>query len=212
VRQASKECGPEGCVNTRPALTTNTPSVSEGTSMADGQSTVTYKDVPGSPGYRVGDDGTVWRYCPGSRSQPKRRPPRWKQVGHPVRFGYQRVVLAPKGCPRVCRFTHRLVLEVFVGPCPPGMEACHNDGDPANNALTNLRWDTHQSNIDDSESHGTRRRGERIPWAKLTEADVRQIRRLHANGSGYKSLGKMFGVTDLNIRAIVKGRSWASVV
>ena len=37
----------------------------------------------------------------------------------------------------VTRSVGRLVLEVFVGPCPPGMEACHNDGDPHNNWLDN---------------------------------------------------------------------------
>src|SRR5688500_4928598 len=36
---------------------------------------------------------------------------------------------------------HRLVLMAFVGPCPAGMEGCHNDGNPLNNALDNLRWD-----------------------------------------------------------------------
>lgn len=52
------------------------------------------------------------------------------------------------------RLIHRLVLEAFVGPCPPGMEACHNDGDPANNSLGNLRWDTHLANMHDKVRHG----------------------------------------------------------
>lgn len=50
---------------------------------------------------------------------------------------------------------HRLVLETFVGPCPPGMEACHNDGNPANNHVSNLRWDTGSSNMLDKRRHGT---------------------------------------------------------
>lgn len=37
---------------------------------------------------------------------------------------------------------HRLVLESFVGPCPKEMQCCHNDGNPANNFVGNLRWDT----------------------------------------------------------------------
>lgn len=41
---------------------------------------------------------------------------------------------------------HRLVLTAFVGPCPDGMEACHWDDDPANNLLSNLRWDTRSAN------------------------------------------------------------------
>lgn len=54
-----------------------------------------------------------------------------------------------------CRSVHRLVLEAFVGPRPAGMEACHGDGDPGNNRLSNLRWDTHESNMDDQRRHGT---------------------------------------------------------
>lgn len=52
-------------------------------------------------------------------------------------------------------YVHVLVLDAFVGPRPKGMEACHNDGDGTNNKLSNLRWDTHKANIQDSISHGT---------------------------------------------------------
>lgn len=44
---------------------------------------------------------------------------------------------------------HRLVLESFVGPCPDGMEACHNNGNGFDNRIENLRWDTHESNMRD---------------------------------------------------------------
>lgn len=44
---------------------------------------------------------------------------------------------------------HVLVLEAYVGPRPPGMFGCHNDDDPFNNHLGNLRWDTPLSNVED---------------------------------------------------------------
>ena len=50
---------------------------------------------------------------------------------------------------------HVVVLETFVGPCPPGKEGCHESGDPWDNALTNLRWDTRSANRHDSVRHGT---------------------------------------------------------
>jgi hypothetical protein len=72
--------------------------------------------------------------------------------------GYQTVPLTDaEGHPRR-RYVHRLVLEAFTGPCPQGMEACHNDGDPGNNAIGNLRWDTHASNIADVIAHGNHRK------------------------------------------------------
>lgn len=50
---------------------------------------------------------------------------------------------------------HRLVLTAFNGPCPDGMEGCHNDGNPANNHIDNLRWDTRSNNAYDKGLHGT---------------------------------------------------------
>lgn len=44
---------------------------------------------------------------------------------------------------------HRLVLTTFVGPCPEGMECCHNNGVHGDNRLQNLRWDTHSENQKD---------------------------------------------------------------
>lgn len=52
-------------------------------------------------------------------------------------------------------FIHTVVLETFVGPCPEGLEACHGNGDPADNRVDNLRWDTHQENMRDAVRHGT---------------------------------------------------------
>jgi hypothetical protein len=48
------------------------------------------------------------------------------------------------------RYAHRLVLEAWVGPCPDGMESRHLDGDKQNNRIGNLRWGTHEENIEDN--------------------------------------------------------------
>ena len=53
------------------------------------------------------------------------------------------------------RMAHRLILETFVGPRPEGMQGCHNDNDPHNNAISNLRWDTPAANNADKIAHGT---------------------------------------------------------
>ena len=50
---------------------------------------------------------------------------------------------------------HRLVLEAFVGPCPPGMEACHYNDIGDDNRLSNLRWDTHAANRADAKRNGS---------------------------------------------------------
>jgi hypothetical protein len=102
---------------------------------------------------------------------------------------------------------HRLVLEAFAGPCPEGRECCHEDGDPANNSLGNLRWDSHQANMDDMLRHGTRRMGTRA-GAKLSEQEVLNIRSLKAAGIPMDRLAASHGVSRANIEAIVYRRSW----
>ena len=71
---------------------------------------------------------------------------------------------------------HKLVLEAFVGKRPIGMECCHNDGNPQNNHLSNLRWDTAKNNQADRVRHGTTNRGENCGTAKLTGIQVDAIR------------------------------------
>jgi NUMOD4 motif/HNH endonuclease len=50
---------------------------------------------------------------------------------------------------------HKLVLMAFVSPKPDGMECRHHDGNPANNRLDNLSWDTQSINTYDQVRHGT---------------------------------------------------------
>lgn len=68
--------------------------------------------------------------------------------------GHLRVVLVGDGQRQYCK-VHVLVLTAFVGRRPTGLLGCHNDGDPANNHVSNLRWDTPSSNSCDTLVHGT---------------------------------------------------------
>ncbi|WP_373234004.1 NUMOD4 motif-containing HNH endonuclease [Mycobacterium marinum] len=67
--------------------------------------------------------------------------------------GHQIVWLSREGR-RSGRLIHRLVLEAFVGPCPPGMESCHRNDISSDNRLTNLRWDTRSGNQLDAVRNG----------------------------------------------------------
>lgn len=50
---------------------------------------------------------------------------------------------------------HRIVLEAFIGAPGEGMIACHENGEPTDNRVENLRWDTPSSNMKDRVRHGT---------------------------------------------------------
>jgi hypothetical protein len=51
-------------------------------------------------------------------------------------------------------------------------------------------------------------RGDSKPGAKLTEIDVREIRRRFSAGETLRELAGCFGVNDSNISHIVRRRNW----
>lgn len=110
------------------------------------------------------------------------------------------------------RLVHQLVLEAFVGPCPTGMETLHGPAGSLDNRLSNLRWGTKaDNNGPDKLRDGSLARGERQGNAKLTEADVLEIRRRFAAGEMQPTLGEVFGVSSRTISKIVRGRRWHHV-
>jgi hypothetical protein len=103
------------------------------------------------------------------------------------------------------------MLEAFVGPCPPGEEGLHGDGDMFNNTISNLRWGTRRENVHDSMKHGTLPVGERAAASKRTEREVLDIRSAHESGASMSALARQYGMALASIQAIVKGRSWKHV-
>lgn len=122
--------------------------------------------------------------------------------------GYPTLGLSANGRSKTYR-VHRLVLLAFVGPCPPGHEACHEDNDRENARLSNLRWDTRVSNMADRIKHGTSNRGARNARIKLTEADVHEIRRRLKAGENRTSISASFGVKPNAVSKIKSGENWA---
>jgi hypothetical protein len=166
-----------------------------------------FRPIEGYPGYRVSSTGEV-QSCWSRHARPSRMTETWLPLRVVRRrWGHLTVNLSRDG-KKTSRSVHRLVLESWVGPCPPGLICCHNDGDPSNNSVGNLRWDSHQSNADDTLRHGTRAMGSRCRASKLREQDVLEIRRLRAEGFPTGELASRFGVTYENILAIVSRRSW----
>lgn len=90
-----------------------------------------------------------------------------------TRHGYAEVRLRAesRGEPNRAFLVHRLVLEAFVSPRPPGMQACHYDGDRSNNHVENLRWDTPSANIRDSLRHGTQAQARKTKCAQGHQYD-----------------------------------------
>lgn len=103
---------------------------------------------------------------------------------------------------------HRVVLEAFVGSCPPGMEALHGPAGKLDASLANLHYGTRSENVRDRVRDGQDNRGERCGRAKLTWPEVAEIRRRAAEGEQLRPLGVEFGVSFQNIHAIITRKSW----
>jgi hypothetical protein len=93
------------------------------------------------------------------------------------------------------------------------MECCHNNGDPADNRLENLRWDTHITNYRDAVRHGTSTRGEINGHSTLTEDKVRAMRYLR-NVAKFSpaDLAWQFDVTKSCVSCICTGRGWRHIL
>lgn len=174
------------------------------------QSIVEYRAIPGFPGYRAGTDGTIWsqhKQGPGIRYGP------WHQLRPKTcRDGYCTVTLSAN-YKQYTRLVQRLVLMTFIGPCPPGHEACHAP-DPArnNNRLDNLRWGTRSSNVQDKLQSGRHPRGIRMPQARLTDDKVREILDIRrTQGLTFQALSVLFEVSIATIHRVVSRKCWAHV-
>ena len=123
--------------------------------------------------------------------------------------GYVCVALT-KGGKRTGYPVHKLVMAAFVGPCPPGKERNHKDGEKTNNRVSNLEYVTHAENMRHALVMGLFPSGERMGSAKLTEENVREIRKL-AGVVSHRELGKRFGVSRGSIQSILYGQTWTRV-
>lgn len=134
-----------------------------------------------------------------------------QQLMHPGCGASKYLTLRLKGSDGKYRthYVHTLVLETFVSRRPPGMEACHCDGDRQNNAVTNLRWDTRSGNHADKRLHGTGTVGENHPLAKLSDELVRKMRSMRADGITVRQIASDFSVSVMTASRAVSGKSWS---
>lgn len=113
----------------------------------------TWRAIPGYEGiYEVSDKGGV-RSLPRTDAQGGKRRLRTFRPSRMDAWGHLGIKLRRDGVIKSF-YVHRLVLEAFVGPCPPGMEACHWNDVPDDNHLSNLRWATKSENRFDQVRNG----------------------------------------------------------
>lgn len=171
--------------------------------------TPTFRPIDTFPGYFVSDDGVVLSY----------RSPKQTQRLCPVvlkpragKYGHCSVQLCRDGNEPQSFLVHALVMAAFVGPRPPQADICHNNGNPMDNRLSNLRYDTHKNNHADQQLHGTSNAGSKNGRSKLTAERVADIRMRLARGEHRNTVAVIHGITETTVRDIKTGRSWGHLV
>lgn len=167
-----------------------------------------WRPIKGFPGYQVSNLGRIQSFRRGDIFGKILKP----STGN--KYGRQIAALYVDG-ERQDRLVSRLVCAAFKGDPPtPEHQAAHLNETATDDRADNLEWQTPQQNI------ATRiaARGEAHYAAKTTEADVIEIRRLHAEKKtlnrhygAIPALAKQFGMTASAIEDIVNRRKWRHI-
>lgn len=165
-----------------------------------------WRDIPGYEGkYQASSEGRIRsldryvRVTPHGIEAKRKIKGRILRPGRFCKNGHVSVVLGhgSAGSP-----VHQLVALTFLGPKPEGTEVCHKDGNPLNNRVDNLRYDTRTQNILDVYRQGR-------AWRKLTIEDVRKIRKMLSDGLSGVEISKRCGVSQDCVSKIKNRRTFS---
>lgn len=156
--------------------------------------------------YTVFSNGSVMRNS--SRKYIKARP-NWA--------GYMMVHLRHRSINKNVT-VHRLVANAFIEKPDSEYDVDHIDNNKSNNNVENLQWLSRSENIKKAFKQGrpspkgnsiTNRRGYRSPVAKLSQENVKDIKKMLTNRElMQKDIAKMFNVSPQDICNIKKGRNY----
>lgn len=163
------------------------------------------KSIIEFPGYFIDKQGNVY-----SEVKRHNQPPKLRRLSPFLQNGYSAVQLV-KNNRRHKKYIHSLLLETFIGPCPPGYQCRHLDSDRKNNDISNLLWGTVKENQVDRINNGTSNRGMNHPNRKLNSDKIIKIRQLLPIKT-QKEIAKEFGVAASTIGSIAQGRRWSHII
>lgn len=131
----------------------------------------------------------------------------WVAVGSKHNFGYGWINVSEKKETNN-RCAHVVSWELEHGPVPSGLYVLHRCDYPPCCRPDHLFLGTQQDNMDDKVAKDRQLRGEQIPQSKLTEEDVRRIRK---DDRSHLEIAADYGVSHHAIANVKSGKSWKHV-
>lgn len=110
------------------------------------------------------------------------------------------------------RYAHRVAWQLTNGPIPEGLQVLHSCDTPECVNPGHLHLGTHAENMKEMKEKGRSTQGERSPNSKLTDAQVKEILRIHGEGKlNMKEISRLVGVSYNVVRRIVSRKDWKHV-
>lgn len=130
-------------------------------------------------------------------------------IPHESGRGYPAVTLS-KNRHLKTTYIHSLVAEAFLPQHDPNLVINHIDGNKWNNTVSNLEWITYSQNNQHAYDNGLKGRGEDFYISKLTEDQVRQIRK-EGKYDTYENIAAKYNVSKAAIRCVLLNRTWKHI-
>lgn len=170
----------------------------------------TWRDIPGYEGrYQITPAGKFRSLY--KRNGGKAGPNGSRYIGI-VTGGYESVHLTDRN--RKTRFIKisRLVALTYIPNFHNKPQVNHIDSNRKNNTVQNLEWVTSKENFIHAKLNNRYKQGERHWNSKLKDSDVREIRKLHKEGTTKWQLAKMFNISRSSIIMIIRRQHWPHVI
>lgn len=127
----------------------------------------------------------------------------WWFIRHQVKGGYSYVEYGGKR-----EMAHRAAYRLWKGVDPGNLLVCHQCDNPCCVNPAHLFLGTAKDNAQDRDRKGraNRRFGNRHPFCKITDQQVKEIKSLFAGGMKQKAIGQLFDIGQSRVSAIVRGK------
>jgi len=134
----------------------------------------------------------------------------WNWTACKIKAGYGQINIDGK-----MQLAHRVSYEMYKNKIPEGLHVRHSCDNPSCVNPDHLELGTNQDNVNDRTKRGRHKygisKGEKHGLAKLTEADVLEIRQMIQNGVYHKIIAELFDVSPSLICRINTGKNWSHI-